>query len=120
MKIPLLHLHDAITDWLRALFFGGECIGYQRLNVPGYLAVPLTIPPSAQYALCIAEANPLQADRTKVMRFLENGSFPNAIDGMPLGDLGIYEIKGRENMQRFRVIGIDPFITQSLRIQYYA
>jgi hypothetical protein len=118
MRIPFLHFHEAIVDWLHTLFFQGECIGYQALPVSSFFANSLAIPAQARYALMVVESNSLQIDKQRVVRFLESG-IPNAGIGMPLGDLGVYECKGKENMQAFRVIGIQVGLTHTLHIQYY-
>ncbi len=119
MKIPKLFLNDTFTDWLHALFFQGECIGVETLQVYWYYASQLTIPIGAQYALLVVEASPTIPDKSKVLRFWEDGSLPTATSGIPMGELGVYEVKGKENMQRFRIIGIEAFYGHSVQIQYF-
>jgi hypothetical protein len=119
MKIPKLFLHDTLTDWLHTLFFQGECVGSETIWVSPYYAYPLNPPQNAQYALLIVEAFSLTADKTKVIRFREDGTAPDASYGMPLGNMGAYEVKGKENMQRFRMIGIEPSYFHQVNVQYY-
>ncbi len=119
MKIPQLFLNDTFTDWLYALFFQGECIGSQTFSVYWYSPVTLTIPEGAQYALVVVEAAPGTSDTSRVIRFREDGSFPDAVNGIPLGDLGVYEVKGKENMQRFKMIGIEAFLGHTVQVQYF-
>ena len=120
MKIPKLFLHDTVTDWLHTLFFQGECIGSETITVYSYFASQLTIPVGAQYALIVVEAAPAVADKSKVLRFWEDGSFPTASFGIPLGELGVYEVKGKENMNNFAMIGIEAFYSHSVQVQYFA
>jgi hypothetical protein len=119
MKIPKLFLHDTLTDWLSTLFFQGECIGSETLYVSWYYPATLYPPDGAQYALIIVEASPGVPDKSKVIRFKEDGSYLSSYYGMPLGDLGVYEVKGKENMQRFQMIGIEPYYGHQVNVQYY-
>lgn len=119
MKIPFLHFHEAITDWLQALFFQGECVGYQQLGVGSFSPSALYPPSNAQYALIVIESDPAQIDKQRVVRFIESGVIPSQTFGMPLGDLGVYECKGRENMQAFRIIGISLGLYHTMHVQYF-
>lgn len=85
-----------------------------------YYPTTLDIPEGAQYAHIIVEASDSATDKTKVIRFWEDGSYPNAYNGMPLGDLGTYEVKGKENMQRFKMIGIQAYNMHQVQVQYFA
>jgi len=119
MKIPKLFLHDTLTDWFHALFFQGECIGVETISVYSYYFAQLTIPQGAQYALIVVEASASTTDKSRVLRFWEDGSNPSQYFGIPLGDLGVYEVKGKENMQRFKMIGIEAFNVHTVQVQYF-
>ena len=119
MKIPKLFFNDTLTDWLHALFFQGECIGAETLSVSWNVPLSLNIPLGTQYALIVVEAAPTSIDKSRVIRFREDGSNPDARNGIPLGDLGVYEVKGKENMLGFRAIGIQAFLIHTLQIQYF-
>ena len=120
MKIPKLFFNDTFTDWLQALFFQGECTGAETLAVSSYAPISLNIPQGAQYALIVVEAAPTASDKSRVIRFREDGNAPDARNGIPLGDLGVYEVKGKENMLGFRAIGIQAFLIHTIQVQYFA
>jgi hypothetical protein len=119
MKIPFLHFHEAVSDWLQALFFQGECVAYQQLGVGSFSPSALYPPTGALYALIVIESDPAQIDKQRVVRFTESGVIPSGSFGMPIGDLGVYECKGKENMQAFRCIGISPGLNHIMHVQYF-
>ena len=119
MKIPSLPFHNVLGDLLYALFFQGECLGYASLEVTRDDIVSLSVPVHARYAMLVLECDPNQDNKDLVVRFREDGEEPGPDEGMPLGDLGVYEVKGIENMQRFRVLGIEIGKRHKLRIQYF-
>ena len=58
-------------------------------------------------------------EKSRVIRFKENGSDPSANSGIALGDNDLYEITGRWNLESFRVIGVEAGKSHVLRVQYY-
>lgn len=119
MKIPKIFLHDTWTDWLHTLFFQGECLSSETIYVSPYYPSMLNPPENAQYALIVVEANSGAIDKSRVLRFREDGTYVDAYTGMPLGDLGFYEVKGRENMLRFKMIAIEPYLGHQVNVQYF-
>lgn len=119
MRIPKLPFHNIITEMLYTLFFQGECIFCETMIVSDFYPSALSIPEHARYALMIVEADPLQYDKDLVVRFCEDGQNAQADFGMPLGHMGVYEVKGSGNMDRFTIIGIELGRHHKVRIQYF-
>ena len=61
----------------------------------------------------------IATDSSAVLRFKENGSLPTLSSGFGLGNQDIFELVGTENLNNFRVIGIQQNSTPVLRIQFY-
>ncbi len=123
MKIPRLPFHNVLAELLYSLITGGECIGYQDLYVYAPFTFSLTIPEGTLYALIVCEADALAVDKNKVVRFKQFDTAmnpPNPYVGMPLGDLGVVEIKGKKNLEDFRVTGITNGEYHLLRVEYYS
>ena len=123
MKIPRLPFHNVLAELLYSLIIGGECIGYQDLYVNAPYSFSLTIPQGAVYALIVCEADVLSADKTKVVRFKQFDTMnnpPASTVGIPLGDLGVVEIKGKMNLANFQATGIRTGEYHLLRIEYYS
>jgi len=78
-----------------------------------------TIPENAISATISIESDASVTDKSRVIRFKENGSNPSANSGIALGDNDLYEITGRWNLESFRVIGIEAGKNHVLRVQYY-
>lgn len=107
-------------DILSAILHGGKCLGYEALAFDDAPAVALTVPPGAQYAIAVLEADATEAGLPRVARFRTNASAdPTAVIGMPLGDNGSVEIKGADNLVTFKIIGITAGKSHSLKIEYY-
>lgn len=119
MRIPKIPFHNVISDLLYTLFFQGECVGYVTLEVNADAVSTLSIPEYARYAMMVIESDPYQYNKDIVLRFREDGEAPTSVEGMPLGDFGVYEVKGTENMQRFKIIGIEPGRQHKIRIQFF-
>jgi hypothetical protein len=119
MRIPKLPFHNVIGDLLYTLFFQGECVGYDTMVVDNANIGTLAIPENARYALLVVESDANQTNKDMVLRFREDGEAPTIDEGMPLGDLGVYEVKGIENMQRFKIVGIEQERIHKIRIQFF-
>jgi hypothetical protein len=119
MRIPKIPFHNVISDLLYTLFFQGECVGYVTLEVNADAVSTLSIPEYARYAMMVIESDPYQYNKDIVLRFREDGDAPTSLEGMPLGEFGVYEVKGTENMQRFKIIGIEPGRQHKIRIQFF-
>lgn len=123
MKIPRLPFHNVLAELLYSLITGGECIGYEDLYVYAPYTFQFTIPEGTLYALIVCEADLLSADKSRVVRFKQFDTTttpPSPYVGIPLGDLGVVEIKGKKNLENFRVTGINGGEYHLLRIEYYS
>ena len=124
MKIPKIpFVNDVLGQLLYVLLTGGECSGYEEISVNASLPVALNIPEGAVYALVVCEADTTHPTKTKVIRYKQldtENNPPNASIGMPLGELGVVEIKGTLSMNAFRAVGIDDGYTHILRVEYYS
>ena len=123
MKIPRLPFHNVIAELLHGLITGGECIGYEEIYVYYPYTISLNVPNGALYALIVCEADILSSDKTKVIRFKQIDPItnpPTPYSGVPLGDLGVVEIKGKKNLEDFRATGINGGEYHLLRIEYYS
>ena len=77
----------------------------------------LSIPLNCRYALCVVEAG-VVADSTKVCRFWHSGGTPTASQGFLMGNGGTFDIKGHENIKKFKVLAQDA-VNSSIQVQYY-
>ncbi|HAP69921.1 MAG TPA: hypothetical protein DCR04_09395 [Flavobacteriales bacterium] len=93
--------------------------GYEDLAVTDMEVAQLTIPENGISATISIEADGSAAEKSRVVRFKENGSDPTASSGIALGENDLYEITGRWNLENFRVIGIEAGKSHVLRVQYY-
>ena len=93
--------------------------GYQDLQVNDTEVVQLTIPENAISATISIEADGSATEKSRVVRFKENGSDPSANSGIALGDNDLYEITGLLNLESFRVIGVEVGKSHVIRVQYY-
>ena len=119
MLIPKQPFYNVIADLLYTLFFQGDCVKYDIMIVDDAQVQTLVIPQHARYAVIVVEANTSQFNKDLVVRFREDGDYPEPSIGMPLGDMGVYEVKGNTNMNRFKVIGIEPGLQHTIRIQFF-
>jgi hypothetical protein len=125
MKIPKTpFVNEVHGQLLYVLLTGGECIGYEEIALDVSQVKSLTVPDGAVYALivCEADASPLLPDKSKVIRYKQfdtQSNPPDASLGMPLGDLGVAEVKGENNLSAFRAVGITPGFTHILKVEYY-
>ena len=123
MKIPRLPFHNVLAELLYSLIIGGECIGYEEIYVYQPYTTALNVPEGAVYALIVCEADAMSVDKTKVIRFKQfdtTNNPPYSYYGMPLGDFGVVEIKGKKNMEDFRASAINYGEYHVLRIEYYS
>jgi hypothetical protein len=119
MKIPKPPFHETSNALLYALLTGGECAGFETLLVDADNVSALNPPENSVYALLVMEADETSADKSRVGRFREDGEQPTALEGIPLGDLTTYEVKGKFNLLNFLIIGIEAGKVHSLRVQYF-
>lgn len=121
MRIPIPPFRGLMQDLLYSLLLQGECIGFEKLEVDT-LPASLNFPSGAVYALIICEASSstAPANRSKVVRYKQLGweDLPTDTDGMPLGEVGVTEIKGKKNLENFRAVSIDGN-THTLMIEYF-
>lgn len=119
MRIPKFPFHNVIADLIYMLFFQGECIGTFTMMIG---SAPQTLPylSEAKYAILVAEADSHQVNKDVIIRFSEDGNQPSANAGMPIGHMGVYEVKGRENIERFCMIGTEEEMNTMVNIQFYA
>lgn len=125
MKIPKTpYVNDVQAQLLYVLLTGGECIGYEEINIDDSAPQGLHIPAGTIYALLVCESSnsPSLADKSRVIRYKQIDTLnnpPNFLNGMPLGDLGVVEIKGENNLAAFQAISITPGFTHILKVEYY-
>jgi len=93
--------------------------GYEDLTVSDTEVAQLSVPENSISATISIEADATSTEKSRVVRFKENGSDPSANTGIALGDNDLYEISGRWNLESFRIIGIEAGKSHVLRIQYY-
>ena len=122
MKIPPPPYNEVASELLYALLTGGDCIGYQDLDIDSIYAMGLNYPDKAVYASIIVEADPTTIDKTRVIRFREHdwgSNLPTASSGIPLGHLSTYKVMGKHNLRNFQAISVEENKIHTLRIQYY-
>jgi hypothetical protein len=105
---------------LSNLVEGKEPLSYQLLTITGAVALVLpTIPANCTNAVTYLEADALEKDENRVVRFREDNTAPTTTLGTPLGDNDIYEIKGKKALAQFKILGITAGHTSYLHIHYY-
>jgi hypothetical protein len=122
MKIPKEPYHGITNGLLYSILTGGDCVGYEDIEIDDHTMPLLTPPESADYALIVVEADPSTVNKSKVIRikeYIAGDTFPTSSVGIPLGDLSVYEVKGKKNMKNFRAISIEAGKVHILRVQYY-
>jgi hypothetical protein len=79
------------------------------------------IPVNALTALIVLEASATAANPQSAAKFTEaNGQTPTAAFGTPLGNLGYYTIEGKDNINNFKIIGVEAGKTHTLQITYFS
>lgn len=115
-----IKLQKDIISLLRRGDRGKKCILYSQITVTDSAAVTLLPPTNAFSALIGIEADATVADSTKVVRYICDGQVPTASLGKILGNLDEYEELLVENIQNFKVIGIEAGKSHKLNIHYYS
>lgn len=114
---------ETIANLLSAILTGGSCIGFESIDVIDSDLSSLSIPTGTVYALIVCESDPAYTlDKSKLIRikqFDTDTDPPTAEIGMPMGELGVIEIKNFENLKEFRAISIDAGFTHKLSVEYY-
>jgi hypothetical protein len=119
-NIPIPPFYNQISEMLYGLLTGGRCIKDDSFTVDNTAAVSLVIPVGAVWALLVVEADATATSTDKVVRFtLDGTTVPDAVIGMPLGDLDPLDVKDEKNLSNFKVIGIEAGKTHTVRVQYF-
>lgn len=92
--------------------------GFENVTVNDTAVVNLTIPTDAISADISVEADATALSKAKVIRFKENGSNPSTSSGFPFGE-GIFKVIGKNNLNNFKIIGIEAGKSHTLQVQYY-
>ncbi|MEN7549035.1 hypothetical protein AAG747_14015 [Rapidithrix thailandica] len=95
-----------------------KTVGTQTLRVSGEVR-RLALPSNAIEAVLVFEADSTASDTQKAARWWSDGSEPNAGEGMLLGDHSVMELTHRQDLEAFRIIGIEPGKTHLVSITYY-
>lgn len=119
MRIPKFPFHNVLADLVYMLFFQGECIRTYTMYISN-MTQRLPDMTEAKYAIIVAEADSHQVNKDVIIRFCEDGNDPSPDKGMPLGHMGTYELKGRENLERFCMVGTEDEMNSRVTIQFYA
>jgi hypothetical protein len=107
------------NDLLYAMLFQGDALGYEQLTVLASAVSSLTPPKNAKIAIVVVEADSTLVGNT-ACRFLEVKNMnPTILMGMPLPDLGIYEVKGKDNLKNFRIITAEFGKVSKVNVQYF-
>lgn len=96
-----------------------ELGGYQDLEITATQARPLQVPDKAVSAVLVLEADITSSSFVKIVRFKENKSAPTASSGFALGDNDIYSIVGKNNLENFKIIGVEKDKKHIARIQFF-
>jgi len=134
MKLHGPPFDQVIEEMIFNIMMGGEALAYETITVDDTAIKTLVLPTSTtwvgkfKYAQIIVEADTTTTAKSKAIRFLECDKTPANLTisltelkakGMPLGDMGVYEVKGLENLAHFKFVGLEAGKVHSLRIQYY-
>ena len=112
------------NDLLAGILFGGDCIGYEKIAVGSAAPVGLDLLTlgkglGARKALVVIEADASSTNLDRVVRFREDGTNPNATDGLPIPDNGKLEVSDL-NLANFKMIGIEGGKNHTAQVLYYA
>lgn len=92
--------------------------GYQDVEIENQ-TVSLQVPEGAISAVLIIEADTTCNVLHRVIRFKENGSDPSSTSGFALGDNDVYSIIGKQNLEKFRMVGVEVDKTHTARVQFF-
>lgn len=92
-----------------------KIISRETLAVSGVAQNLPSIPANARMAVCILEKADTATEQINA-RFSEADT-PTALSGMPMGQLGRYDISGKQNLANFQIISADGE-SHVLNIQY--
>ncbi len=113
------------TELLYGILTGMKCLKYVQFSLTdttiGLPAIPNdpTSAVVATKAVIVIEAGVGTTDTSKVARFMEDNNLPTPSIGMPLGSLDVYECGSMENIEAFRIIGIDAGVNHIVNVAYY-
>lgn len=93
--------------------------GYEDLEVDDTEAKALTVPEGAVSASVFFEVDASATNKTRALRYKENGTGPTAASGQAFGDGDVLELFGKTSLDNFKIIGIEAGKTHTLRVQYY-
>jgi hypothetical protein len=93
--------------------------GYQDLTVNDTAVKILTVPSEAIAASIHFETDETSSNKSRALRFKENGTNPTATSGQAFGDGDVLELLGKASLDNFKIIGIEAGKNHALRIQYY-
>lgn len=114
---------EQVSNLLYALFTGGKCIGFESIDVVSTAVSLLNIPEGTVSVLIVCEADAtFTNDKSKLIRvkqFDTENTPPTVSIGMPMGELGVIEIKDFDNIKEFRAIAMDAGFTHKLNVEYY-
>lgn len=93
--------------------------GYEDLAVDDSEAKELTVPEGAVSASIFFEVDASSTNKSRALRYKENGTAPTTDSGQPFGDGDVLELFGKISLDNFKVIGIEAGKSHILRVQYY-
>lgn len=98
---------------------GGEKIplGYEQISLTNTVQTLPSIPTDAMFAIVVIESDPTSTAKVKA-RFREDATAPTTSTGMPLVELGIYQVV-KSNLENFKLIGTEAGKNHTVNIQYY-
>lgn len=106
-----------------ALLQGGSVIGDpETLPVSSGVAVGFaSIPKQATYAIVVLTVDPTSTIPSNAVRYSQNGKSlaPTAASGMPLGDMGSFEVTGSDALRNTRFIGVEAGKNHVIHVEYY-
>lgn len=111
---------NRVTELLNGVLRGGECVGYESIDVDETAAEGLTIPGGASQALIAIEASSTATNPDRVVRWRADGTSPTTAEGMPLGDNGSLLVKNTTDLGNIEFIGIEAGKTHKVRVSYYS
>lgn len=128
-SLPLYPYSSRTDDLLHGILYGGQVIGYEILTVgdttpvmPGATLPGSEIPKGTRYALFMVEADGTltAAQKEKAIRVTQlETATPTATNGLPFGDLAVFEIKNAINILNTKLIGVTADKSHKVHIEYY-
>lgn len=108
------------NELLFSMISGGRCLAFTEFLADDAVYGLTDVPEGTLYALIVVEVIPGYGGSNDILsRYRQDGVDPTFDSGMPMGHLGVVEIKGADNLKAFRITTATPGFGHIVRVEYY-